>query len=436
MSLSISSSVFQRLFFHVVDNHNVILGYPNRDTVRDLINKFRGTDIIELQLWKGVANGFSGCLKTRDCLLQGTNNSLQAYWMKTFLYIAFPFEIFLDDTSIFPHARQLTLQAKLPKHQFNRTKPPLASTQYKARQFQFLRVRVFLQKFSRYKNCLSDRRRRFSFDNLREYIVVYCNAVYKCELKTNVSAVRQGNFCHAAHDFHAETEYKYHRSACRFSTLCRKQIASLPSSSTQVAKRLDCRFPTLGNPVGIPLDPSGICGIGDCRYRMLNYVFLISVVDVDIVVRNACLSLRSTIEYVNDDNNGDIMNKEYSKENNDVHKQCDYNNELIFKSYKSIEYENYDNNGDEINSEYNNENNDVDKKYDYDNEYVIKAIGNVNNYDNDDKLNYKDNTENEYDDKEYYHDNKDCIQTIEYENDDNNGDGINKKYSNEYNNGP
>ncbi|KAJ4438050.1 hypothetical protein ANN_13989 [Periplaneta americana] len=37
--------------------------------------------------------------------------------------------------------------------------------------------RVFLQKFSRYKNCLSDRRRRFSFDNLREYIVVYCKAV-------------------------------------------------------------------------------------------------------------------------------------------------------------------------------------------------------------------------------------------------------------------
>ncbi|KAJ4437879.1 hypothetical protein ANN_13818 [Periplaneta americana] len=36
--------------------------------------------------------------------------------------------------------------------------------------------RGFLQKFSRYKNCLSDRRRRFSFDNLREYIVVYCNA--------------------------------------------------------------------------------------------------------------------------------------------------------------------------------------------------------------------------------------------------------------------
>ncbi|KAJ4438121.1 hypothetical protein ANN_14060 [Periplaneta americana] len=36
--------------------------------------------------------------------------------------------------------------------------------------------RVFLQKFSRYNNCLSDRRRRFSFDNLREYIVVYCNA--------------------------------------------------------------------------------------------------------------------------------------------------------------------------------------------------------------------------------------------------------------------
>ncbi|KAJ4451064.1 hypothetical protein ANN_02501 [Periplaneta americana] len=34
----------------------------------------------------------------------------------------------------------------------------------------------FLQKCSRYKNCLSDRRRRFSFDNLREYIVVYCNA--------------------------------------------------------------------------------------------------------------------------------------------------------------------------------------------------------------------------------------------------------------------
>ncbi|KAJ4433607.1 hypothetical protein ANN_15917 [Periplaneta americana] len=31
-------------------------------------------------------------------------------------------------------------------------------------------------KFSRYKNCLSDRRRRFSCDNLREYIVVYCNA--------------------------------------------------------------------------------------------------------------------------------------------------------------------------------------------------------------------------------------------------------------------
>ncbi|KAJ4443433.1 hypothetical protein ANN_05102 [Periplaneta americana] len=36
--------------------------------------------------------------------------------------------------------------------------------------------RGFLQNFSRYKNCLSDRRRRFSFDNLREYIVVYCNA--------------------------------------------------------------------------------------------------------------------------------------------------------------------------------------------------------------------------------------------------------------------
>lgn len=37
--------------------------------------------------------------------------------------------------------------------------------------------------------------------------------------------------------------------------------------------------------------------------------------------------MRSTIEYVNDDNNGDIMNKVYSNENNDVHKQCDYNNE-------------------------------------------------------------------------------------------------------------
>ncbi|KAJ4437735.1 hypothetical protein ANN_17881 [Periplaneta americana] len=36
--------------------------------------------------------------------------------------------------------------------------------------------RGFLQKFSRYKNCSSDRRRRFSFDNLREYIVVYCDA--------------------------------------------------------------------------------------------------------------------------------------------------------------------------------------------------------------------------------------------------------------------
>ncbi|KAJ4435543.1 hypothetical protein ANN_18159 [Periplaneta americana] len=40
-------------------------------------------------------------------------------------------------------------------------------------------MEVFLQKFSRYKNCLSDRRRRFSFDNLREYIVVYCNAVLR-----------------------------------------------------------------------------------------------------------------------------------------------------------------------------------------------------------------------------------------------------------------
>ncbi|KAJ4432121.1 hypothetical protein ANN_20737 [Periplaneta americana] len=38
--------------------------------------------------------------------------------------------------------------------------------------------RGFLQKFSRYKNCLNDRRRGYSFDNLREYIVVYCNAEY------------------------------------------------------------------------------------------------------------------------------------------------------------------------------------------------------------------------------------------------------------------
>ncbi|KAJ4452052.1 hypothetical protein ANN_03568 [Periplaneta americana] len=37
-------------------------------------------------------------------------------------------------------------------------------------------IRGFLQKFSRYKNGLSDRRRRFSFDNLREYIVFYRNA--------------------------------------------------------------------------------------------------------------------------------------------------------------------------------------------------------------------------------------------------------------------
>ncbi|KAJ4427863.1 hypothetical protein ANN_23866 [Periplaneta americana] len=38
------------------------------------------------------------------------------------------------------------------------------------------RWRLVNKKFPRYKNCLSDRRRRFSFDNLREYIVVYCDA--------------------------------------------------------------------------------------------------------------------------------------------------------------------------------------------------------------------------------------------------------------------
>lgn len=30
--------------------------------------------------------------------------------------------------------------------------------------------------FSQYKNCLSDRRRKFTFENLRKYFVVYCNA--------------------------------------------------------------------------------------------------------------------------------------------------------------------------------------------------------------------------------------------------------------------
>ena len=32
--------------------------------------------------------------------------------------------------------------------------------------------------FSMFKNCLSERRRTFSFDNLRMYIVVQCNASF------------------------------------------------------------------------------------------------------------------------------------------------------------------------------------------------------------------------------------------------------------------